>query len=40
MLDVGRAVGGLARFQLLTADGVAHLVALEQHRWWLLATYA
>lgn len=30
----------LARFQLLTADGVAHLVALEQHRWWLLATYA
>lgn len=30
----------LARFQLLTTDGAAHLVALEHRRWWLLATYA
>ena len=29
----------LARFQLVTEQGVAHLVALEQQRWMLLATY-
>jgi protein ImuB len=29
----------LARFQLVTEQGVAHLVALEQQRWVLLATY-
>lgn len=29
----------LARFQLVTEHGVAHLVALEQQRWVLLATY-
>lgn len=28
-----------ARFQLRTADGAAHLVALESQRWWLEATY-
>jgi protein ImuB len=30
----------LARFQVVTADGAAHLVAVEQQRWRLLATYA
>jgi protein ImuB len=30
----------LARFQLVTEDGVAHLVAVEQQRWVILATYA
>ncbi len=29
----------LARLQLVTDDGVGHLVALEQQRWALLATY-
>jgi protein ImuB len=29
-----------ARFQLLTADGVARLVALEDSSWWIEATYA
>ena len=29
----------LARFQLVTEHGAAHLVALEQQRWVLLATY-
>ena len=28
-----------ARFQLVTADGVARLVALESGRWWIEATY-
>ncbi len=30
----------LARFQVVTADGTAHLVAVERQRWRLLATYA
>jgi len=30
----------LARFQLVTDDGTAHLVAIEHRRWHLLATYA
>jgi protein ImuB len=30
----------LARFQLVTADGAAHLVAVERQQWHLLATYA
>ncbi len=29
----------LARFQLLTADGQAHLAAIERSRWWLMAAY-
>ncbi len=29
----------LARVQLLTADGSAHLAALERSQWWLTATY-
>ena len=29
----------LARFQLLTDDGHAHLAALERSQWWLMATY-
>jgi len=29
----------LARLQVVTADGSAHLVAAERQRWWLLATY-
>ncbi len=28
-----------ARFQVLTTDGVAHLVALEGGRWWITATW-
>jgi protein ImuB len=28
-----------ARFQVVTADGQAHLVALESGRWWVTATY-
>lgn len=28
-----------ARFQLVTADGTAHLCALEQQSWWVEATY-
>jgi protein ImuB len=28
-----------ARFQVLTIEGTAHLVALEAGRWWCLATY-
>jgi protein ImuB len=28
-----------ARFQMVTTDGVAHLVALENGRWWVEATY-
>jgi protein ImuB len=30
----------LARFQVVTADGAAHLVAIERRQWRLLATYA
>ena len=30
----------LARFQVVTERGVAHLVAIEQQRWSILATYA
>ncbi|MEZ5295303.1 MAG: hypothetical protein R2697_03215 [Ilumatobacteraceae bacterium] len=30
----------LARFQLVTDRGVAHLAAIERQRWVLLATYA
>ncbi len=30
----------LARFQIVTADGAAHLVAVERQRWWVLASYA
>lgn len=30
----------LARFQILTEDGVAHLLGIEQQRWSLLATYS
>lgn len=29
----------IARFQLLTADGVAHLATVERRRWWLVARY-
>jgi protein ImuB len=29
----------LARFQLLTADGVAHLATIERRQWWLVARY-
>jgi protein ImuB len=29
----------LARFQIVTADGAAHLVAVERQRWWVLASY-
>jgi protein ImuB len=29
----------LARFQVVTADGAAHLVAVERQRWWVLASY-
>ncbi|MBA3800886.1 MAG: hypothetical protein H0X18_17700 [Geodermatophilaceae bacterium] len=29
----------LARFQIVTADGAAHLVAVERQHWWVLATY-
>jgi protein ImuB len=28
-----------ARFQMVTTDGVARLVALENGRWWVEATY-
>jgi protein ImuB len=28
-----------ARFQLLTADGVARLLTVEGGRWWLTAVY-
>ena len=28
-----------ARFQVLTAEGIAHLFAVEEGRWWLEATY-
>ena len=30
----------LARFQLVTADGAAHLAVVEQQHWWLFASYA
>jgi protein ImuB len=30
----------IARFQMVTDDGVAHLVGVEQQRWVVLATYA
>ena len=29
----------LARFQIVTADGAAHLVAVERQHWWVLASY-
>jgi protein ImuB len=29
----------LARFQIVTGDGAAHLVAVERQRWWVLASY-
>jgi len=29
----------LARFQVVTADGVAHLVLAERRRWWVAAAY-
>lgn len=29
----------LARFQIVTADGAAHLVAVEHQSWWILASY-
>lgn len=29
----------LARFQVVTADGGAHLVAVEHRHWWVLASY-
>lgn len=29
----------LARFQVITADGTAHLVLAEHRRWWVAATY-
>ena len=29
----------LARFQIVTADGAAHLVAVEHRSWWVLASY-
>lgn len=30
----------MARLQMVVDDGSAHLVAVEQQRWWVLATYA
>lgn len=30
----------LARLQVVTAGGIAHLVAVEHRRWWVLATYS
>jgi protein ImuB len=30
----------LARFQVVTDEGVAHLVGIEQQRWSILATYS
>jgi protein ImuB len=30
----------LARLQVVTADGTAHLVMAEHHRWWVAAAYA
>ena len=30
----------VARFQIVTEDGVAHLVGVEQQRWSILATYS
>ena len=30
----------LARFQVVTADGAAHLVAVERQQWRVLASYA
>jgi protein ImuB len=30
----------LARLQVVTADGAAHLVVAEAHRWWVAAAYA
>lgn len=29
----------LARFQIVTADGAAHLVVVEHQHWWVLASY-
>ena len=29
----------LARFQVVTADGAAHLVLAEHRAWWVAATY-
>lgn len=29
----------MARFQLITADGHAHLAAIERSQWWLMAVY-
>ena len=29
----------LARFQVVTADGTAHLVVAEHRRWWVAANY-
>lgn len=29
----------LARFQIVTVDGAAHLVAVERQQWWILASY-
>jgi protein ImuB len=29
----------LARFQMVTDDGRAHLVVAEHRRWWISATY-
>ena len=29
----------LARFQVVTADGAAHLVLAEHHHWWVAASY-
>jgi protein ImuB len=30
----------LARFQVVLDDGRAHLLVVEQQRWWLIATYS
>ena len=30
----------LARFQIVTADGLAHLVVVERQRWSIVASYA
>jgi hypothetical protein len=30
----------MARFQMVTEHGVAHLVGVEQQRWSILATYS
>jgi protein ImuB len=30
----------LARFQVVTADGAAHLVAVERQQWCIIASYA